>query len=117
VYSFRRAVDPATASDYAPILSVIQNAEAITKGEEKDLTKLGVQTVDPHTLKITLNATTPYFLGLLTHSISFPVHKATVEKFGDQWTRPRNSVTNCPSLMQQWTAQSRGVLRQNPQLW
>jgi len=117
VYSFRRAVDPATASDYAPILSVIQNAEAITKGEEKDLTKLGVQAVDPHTLKITLNATTPYFLGLLTHSISFPVHKATVEKFGDQWTRPGNSVTNGPYMMQEWTPQSRIVLVKNPNFW
>ena len=117
VYSLRRAVDPATASDYAPILTVIQNADPIISGEEKDLTKLGVQAVDPHTLKITLNSSTPYFLGLLTHSISWPVHKATVEKFGDQWTRPGNSVTNGPYTIQEWVPQSRIVLAKNPNFW
>ncbi|MCI0429807.1 MAG: peptide ABC transporter substrate-binding protein, partial [Rhodospirillales bacterium] len=117
VYSFQRAVDPATASDYAPILTVIKNADPIIKGEEKDLSKLGVEAVDPHTLKITLNASTPYFLGLLTHSIAYPVHKATVEKFGDQWTRPGNAVTNGPYIMEEWTPQSRIVLAKNPHFW
>jgi oligopeptide transport system substrate-binding protein len=117
VYSLRRAVDPATASDYAPILGVIKNAEPIIAGEEKDLTKLGVEAVDPHTLKITLNSSTPYFLGLLTHSISWPVHKATVEKHGDQWTRPGNSVTNGPYTITEWTPQSRIVLTKNANFW
>jgi len=117
VYSFRRAVDPATASDYAPILSVIKNADPIINGEDKDLSKLGVEAVDAHTLKIALNASTPYFLGLMTHSISFPVHKATVETFGDQWTRPGNSVTNGPYMIQEWTPQSRIVLVKNPNFW
>jgi oligopeptide transport system substrate-binding protein len=117
VYSLRRAVDPATASDYAPILTVIKNADPIIAGEEKDLTKLGVEAVDPQTLKITLNASTPYFLGLLTHSISYPVHKATVEKFGDQWTRPGNSVTNGAYIMQEWVPQSRIVVAKNPNYW
>jgi oligopeptide transport system substrate-binding protein len=114
VFSFQRAVSPATASDYAPILSVIKNADAITKGDEKDLTKLGVEAVDPKTVKITLNASTPYFLGLLAHNIAFPVHKATVEKFGDKWTRPGNSVVNGPYMIQEWTPQSRIVLVKNP---
>jgi oligopeptide transport system substrate-binding protein len=114
VYSFRRAVDPATAAEYAPVLGVITNAEAITAGEEKDVSKLGVEAVDPRTLKITLKSSTPYFLGLLTHQISFPVHKATVEKHGDQWTRPGNSVGNGAYTITEWTPQSRVILEKNP---
>src|SRR5262249_25184414 len=111
---FQRAVSPATASDYAPILSVIKNADAITKGDEKDLSKLGVEATDPKTVKITLTGPTPYFLGLLAHNIAFPVHKATVEKFGDKWTRPGNSVSDGPYTIQEWTPQSRIVLVKNP---
>src|SRR6185295_2649330 len=47
VYAWRRVLDPATASDYAPIFDVIANAEQIRKGEEKDLTKLGIAATDP----------------------------------------------------------------------
>src|SRR5262245_48476147 len=117
VYSFRRAVDPQTASEYAPILGVIKNADPINKGQEKDISKLGVEAVDPHTLKITLEAPTPYFLGLLAHTISYPVHKATVEKYGDQWTRPGNSVTNGAYMLKEWVPQSQVTLVKNPHYW
>ena len=52
VFSFRRLVDPAIASDYAYMTDMIVNADKIRKGEEKDLTKLGVEAVDDSTLKI-----------------------------------------------------------------
>jgi oligopeptide transport system substrate-binding protein len=117
VYSLRRAVDPKTASEYAPILEPIVNAKAITDGTEKDVTKLGVEAVDAHTLKISLTAPAPHILGVLSHSISAPVHKATVEKYGDQWTRPGNSVTNGAYRIVEWTPQSQVVLEKNPNYW
>ncbi len=70
VYSFRRIVDPKVAAEYAYIYSPILNADDINSGKETDLTKLGVVAVDPHTVKITLKAPTPYLLGLLAHTSS-----------------------------------------------
>jgi oligopeptide transport system substrate-binding protein len=113
VYSIRRAVDPATAADYAPVLAPIMNAEAIIAGE-MPVDQLGVTAVDAKTLKIDLKAPTPYFLGLLVHHISWPVHKATVEQFGDEWTRPGNSVTNGAYTITEWVPQSKVVLTKNP---
>ncbi len=114
VYSFQRAVDPKTASDYAPILAPIFNASAIIAGEEADLGKLGVAAVDEDTFQITLTGPTPFILGVLTHNISFPVHKATVEKFGDEWTRPGNQVGNGAFVMSDWVPQSQVTLVKNP---
>lgn len=116
VYSFRRAVDPATASDYAPILAPIVNVESAIAGEKKP-EEIGVAATDPKTLTITLNSPTPYLLGLLAHNISFPVHKATVEKFGDQWTRPGNAVTNGAFTISDWVPQSQVTLVKNPNYW
>ncbi len=113
VYSFRRTVDPATASDYAPILSPIVNASAIIAGENTDFSSLGVTAVDDRTLQITLTAPTPYILGLLTHNVAFPVHQATIEEFGDEWTRPGNMVGNGAFMLEDWVPQSQLTVVKN----
>ena len=41
VYSWQRAVNPLTASDYAGMLFYVKNAEAINSGKSHDLTQLG----------------------------------------------------------------------------
>src|SRR3546814_9758711 len=63
---------------------------------------------------MTLTGPTPFILGILTHNISFPVHKATVEEFGDQWTRPGNQVGNGAFVMADWVPQSQVTVVKNP---
>ena len=117
VYGFQDAVSPVTAADYAPILDVIVNAQAIREDTEKDLSKLGAVAVDDHTLQVTLTGPTPYFLGLLRHPIAYPVHKATVEKFGDQWTKPGNMVSNGAYKLTEWTPQASLTYVKNEHYW
>jgi oligopeptide transport system substrate-binding protein len=93
VFSYRRIMDPATGAKYANILYPIKNAEKINKGQAKP-EELGVKAVDPKTVEITLEAPTPYFIELLTHQTSLPVHRASVEKFGKDFVKPGNMVTN-----------------------
>ncbi len=93
VYSLRRIMKPATGAKYANILYPVKNAEKINKGEALPET-LGVKAVDDRTLEITLEASTPFFLELLTHQTGLPVHPATVEKHGSDFVRPENIVTN-----------------------
>ena len=114
VYSLRRIVDPKVAAEYAYIYAPILNADEINSGKEKDLTKLGVEAVDPHTVKITLKAPTPYFIGLLAHTSGQIVNKATIDKNGDQWTRPGNNVSSGAFMISEWVPQSRIVLVKNP---
>ena len=58
VYSLRRLVDPATAADYGYILAPVKNADDINGGK-MPVDQLGVEAVDPYTVKITLKASTP----------------------------------------------------------
>lgn len=113
VYTLRRIVDPATAAEYAYIYAPLKNAEDITAGKTP-VDQLGVQATDPLTVKVTLKASTPYLIGLFAHTSSAIVHKATIDKFGDQWTRPGNSVSNGAYTIQEWTPQSQIVLVKNP---
>lgn len=61
VFSLRRVVDPATASEYAYIIEPILNAKEITAGTVKP-DAMGVKAIDDLTLEITLKSSTPYFL-------------------------------------------------------
>ena len=47
--------------------------------------------LDEYTLQFRLNAPTPYFLGLLTHSSTYPVHRASLEAHGSRFSRPGTS--------------------------
>ena len=91
VYAWRRAADPATASEYAWFveLAAIENAAEIIAGEA-DPDTLGVEAVEDRTLKVTLAEPTPYFPEMTTHTTLFPTHQATIEEHGNDWTDPAN---------------------------
>ena len=95
VYGWQRLVDPATASEYAWFaeLANVAGATEIIKGE-KPATDLGVKAIDDRTLEVTLTQPTPYFIKMMSHSSMFPAPRATIEEFGDNWTKPGNLVGN-----------------------
>jgi oligopeptide transport system substrate-binding protein len=116
VYSLRRGVDPKTLSVYSYILTPLLNADEITAGK-RPVEELGVRAIDAHTLEIKLANPTPYFLQLLSHSMSTPVHRATLEAHGDQWTRPGNLVGNGAFKLDDWVVQSHVKVVRNPYYW
>jgi len=116
VFSLRRSVDPATGSHYSQILAPIKNAEAVIAAEMAP-EELAVVALDEKTVQITLKGTTPYFLGLLTHSSSHPVHPASVQKYGEDFTRPGNFIGNGAYQLTEWQVQDRIVLKPNEHYW
>ncbi|MEZ8500761.1 ABC transporter substrate-binding protein [Vibrio splendidus] len=118
VYSWQRAVDPATASPYAWYMEYTKmvNAKDIVAGK-KDKSELGVKAVDANTLVVELDTAVPYFVMMMGHTTMKPVHQATVEKFGDQWTKPGNFVGNGAFAVDKWVVNERLVLKRNDQYW
>lgn len=103
----RRAVDPATASQYGQLLAPIRHAEAIRRGERAPA-ELGVEVLGPRRLRIHLHQPTPYFLGLLTHATSYPRH-------------PQAGLQAPPSngayRLHEHVLQSHLTLHRNPHYW
>jgi oligopeptide transport system substrate-binding protein len=116
VYSLRRAADPANAFENASLLWPIGNAAKVFAGVFP-VDQLAVQSPDPRTLTIKLAAPSPDFLERLTHQIYLPVHRATVETFGSDWTKPGHSVMNGAYMMSEWTPDGRIVAVKNPNYW
>ncbi|MDG2320804.1 MAG: peptide ABC transporter substrate-binding protein [Rhodospirillaceae bacterium] len=111
LYSFRRQLDPATASRTAEYFRPIVNAEAVSKGE-KPVESLGVEAVDADTLIIRLAHPAPYFIDILAIDAR-PVPRHVVEKFGREWTRPENMVVNGPFKLAEWSPSSHVKLVKN----
>jgi len=116
-YSWRRAVDPATGSAYSFLYYPIKNAEDIANAANKDLNALGVRAVDPRTFEVTLKSPTGYFLKLISHARFLPVNRASIEKYGNQFTRAGNLVTNGAFMLKEWSPQARIVIVKNPNYW
>ena len=108
VWSWSRALQPALGNLYAYMYFPIVNAHEFYKGEITDFEQVGVKALDDLTLQITLKNPTPYFLQLLDHYSMYPVHQATIEKFGradergTRWTYQGNFVGNGPFKLKTW---------------
>ncbi|UJF25167.1 peptide ABC transporter substrate-binding protein [Suttonella sp. R2A3] len=116
VYAWQRGVDPTIGSNYSFMLYPIKNAQAIAKGEA-ELSSLGVTAINPQTLEVQLENPTPYFIGMLTNAVAYPVPKHVVEQYGDQWTRLEHVVSNGPFVMQDWLPQATITLAKSDQYW
>ncbi|GGF07833.1 peptide ABC transporter substrate-binding protein [Aliidongia dinghuensis] len=115
-WSWRRAVDPGTGSKYAFPFYPILNAQEIVTGRA-DPQSLGVRALDDRTLEVRLKAPTGFFLKLIGMPAFSPAYRPAVEKFGRQYSRPGNLVSNGAFELAEWTPQSRIVLRRSSRYW
>ena len=116
-YSWKRLLDPKTASQYAYILFDIANAQEYNEGKVKDASTVGVRSQDEQTLVVTLRHPASYFLALTTFEVTYPQRQDIIEKFRDSWTSPEHIVTNGPFRLASWKHQDRIELAANPEFF
>jgi oligopeptide transport system substrate-binding protein len=116
VYSFRRLVDPATAALYVKSVDSVANASEIISGQLMP-DSLGISAVGNYELQIRLKQAVPYFLSLLTHPSTFPVHRGSVEQQGDAHARAGNLVSNGAYKLVDWQLGSHIELVRNEFYW
>ncbi|MDA9007614.1 peptide ABC transporter substrate-binding protein [Porticoccaceae bacterium] len=123
VWSWWRALQPALGNLYAYMYFPIANAKAYYDGEISDFSQVGVKALGDYVLQVTLTEPIPYFLQLLDHYSTYPVHRATIEKFGaaDQrgtrWTFEGNIVGNGAFKLKEWKINRRITVERNPHYW
>ena len=97
----RRLVDPHTASQYAQVVDVIRNAPDIIAGS-KPVSELGVAAPDDGTVVITLSTPAPYLPGLMAHPSTAPLHRPSLARLGERFTRPGEQVSNGAFVLKEW---------------
>lgn len=115
--SWQRTLAPATGSEYASQLYYLRNGRAYNEGKITDFSQVGVRVIDPNTLEVTLENPTSFFLDLCAFVTLMPVHLPTVEKFGEEWTKPGKLVGNGAYTLSSWRINDRLRLTKNQFYW
>ncbi len=113
-YSWKRGLNPETASPGAWYLFYLKNGEAYNGGTAS-AEDVGVKAVDDKTLEVTLEHPTTYFLDLTAVSMYFPTRQDVVEA-EDAWTKSGDTyVCNGAFRIKEINPQASYVLEKNPE--
>jgi oligopeptide transport system substrate-binding protein len=116
VYSWQRTVDPKTATDYGIFFEFLKNGKEIMAGK-LPVSALGVKALDKSTLEVTTREPVPFLPDMLANPQMAPLNKASVVKYGKDFTKPGNLVSNGAYRLKEWVVNSRLVLEKNPNYW
>jgi oligopeptide transport system substrate-binding protein len=116
VAAWRRLLDPHTAAQYSQLLAPIRGARAIAAGTAEPST-LGAQALDDADLEVQLDQPTPYFLALLSHPATFPLHRASLAARGGSFAKPGVMVSNGAFVLTRWDFGSHLHADRNHRYW
>lgn len=85
VYSWRRTINPKTASPYAYLFSGIKNADEIIACK-KSPSSLGIKTLNQETVQVKLNRPIAYFKVLMAYPLFGPQNEAFIKKTGKKYS-------------------------------
>ncbi len=111
-FAWRRVLDPNNASQVAPRLYIIENAEKNFKGNHSQ--PLGITVLNARTIQVRLENASPLFPYLMTDQSFAPVPRAVVERYGKEWTRMEHIVTNGPYVPTRYQDHVDVELKKNP---
>lgn len=123
VYSWKRAVNPDTASEYAFIYesAEILNAKEIMNPDSDlygEVDELGIEAIDEKTVEVTLEKATPYFLSLMSFPPFYPLNQEFVEDLGDEYaTSVENLMSNGPFTLTEWNIGEGWTFEKNETYW
>lgn len=117
VWSWFRALNPATAGDYAGQLFCIKNAEDWYNGKLTNQTQVGIQAPDAHTLQVELISPLAFFLELCSFPTLAVVPRAAIETHGDRWLHVNPLPTSGAFTLGAWRVNDKVRLLRNPLYW
>ncbi|MDY0371821.1 MAG: peptide ABC transporter substrate-binding protein [Sphaerochaetaceae bacterium] len=117
VDSWLRELNPETASPYAWFPAMfLKGAEEYNAGVAgKEV--VGIRALDDKTFQMDLIGPLPYAIDALAHYSFAVVPLHAIEKYGSEWTLPKNFVGNGPYVLKEWVPQSYIKAVPNPTYW
>ena len=117
-YAWLTALDPDTANIYAYIISTfVKGADEFNtgKGSAEDV---AIETPDDKTLKVTLLAPAPYWLGLMAFFTYYPQNQKFVERQGNNYAQTSDALLyNGPYTMTEFNPTEGATLEKNENYW
>lgn len=116
VFAWQRAVDPATASEYAFLFFDIKNATKINN-KELPADQLGVKAIDDHTFEVELERPVPYFISLTAFPTFLPINEEFFKTQGDKYALEDNTILYGAFTLSDWKHEQSFKFKKNPTYW
>ena len=113
-YSFKRTLNPDTASQYGYLFNDIVGAEDYNGGKVDNADNVGVKAIDDYTFEVTLNRRVNYFDKLMVFPIFYPQSEEFVNANKDTYGANKDSVLcNGPFVLSEWKMEDAFTLSKN----
>ncbi len=117
-YSWKRTLDPATASTYGFIMYDIVGAKDYNLGKTDNADGVGVKAIDDYTLQVDLVRPVHYFDSLMFYKSFLPQNQKVVEQFGQEYgTSYDKIVYNGAFTLSDWKIEDIYTMSKNPTYW
>ena len=117
VFGWLRALEPATASEYAYELYYIEGAKEYNEGKGSR-ENVQIKALDDNTLEFKIKKPTPYLLSLLSFPTYYPANKKFIKKIEKGYmTNIEKSLGNGPYVLKEWVPGTKIVLNKNENYW
>jgi ABC-type oligopeptide transport system substrate-binding subunit/class 3 adenylate cyclase len=113
-WAWKRNLNPALHSALAHYLYDVVGARDYNQGLNKDPGSVGVQALDGYTLEVRLAEPVAYFPFIVTLTITYPLPRRVIERFGETWWQAGHIVSNGPYRLVELDARHGGVMQRNP---
>jgi len=116
VKSWKRFVNPKTASEYSTLLKVIHNATEIRQNL-LPVDSLGISAPNDSTFVVNLEYPVGFFLDLCAFEPFAPVPVDTINKYQEKWTHPEHMVTPGAFKLSVWKRNEKIEVVKNSNYW
>ncbi len=117
-YSWKRTLDPATASTYGFIMYDIKGAKDYNLGKVDNADNVGIKAIDDYTLQVELVRPVHYFDSLMFFKSFLPQNQKAVEQFGSEYGTAHDKIVyNGPFTLSDWKIEDVYTMSKNPNYW
>lgn len=117
VFAWQRAVDPATASEYAFLFFDIKNAKKINS-KELPADQLGVKAINDHIFEVELERPVPYFISLTAFPTFLPINEEFFKSQGNKYALEDNKlIYNGAFTLSDWKHEQSYKFKKNTNYW
>ena len=117
-YSWKRTLDPATASTYGFIMYDIVGAKDYNLGKVDNADNVGIKAVDDYTLQVDLVRPIHYFDSLMFFKSFLPQNQKVVEQYGQEYGTDKDKIVyNGPFTLTEWKLEDIFTMSKNPNYW
>ena len=117
VDSWLHTLNPATAAEFAYMIAdVVKGATEYMEGTGR-AQDVAIRAVDARTFEVNLIGPIPYAISLMGMYTFSPLPMHVIQRYGTNWTRPENIVSNGAFILSEYIPNSRIVCVPNERYW